>query len=430
MIFSKWIGIARIRFIDLLRGTRIYGILQLLRKHQYLSKNALNEYRQKKFQELIERAKLSTKYYAAYNSYKKLPVLTKQVIRENFEDFRSRNYKKKLYKKGTGGSTGKPLIYYTTAEAQSYMWAGILLSWEAAGYNLGDKVAFIAGTSLLKSSWQHKIFYLLLNVKIYSAFTLNDEYIAEYLEDIRKNKIRIIYAYASALDMIATYIHQTEPIEFPYLKGIVSSAEVLTESMRKNIESAFKTKVFNQYGCNEAGVSAFECEHQSMHLISSRCYYESDDNDRLLSTDLSNKGFIMMKYDTGDIVEFSNENCSCKRSYPVIKNVIGRCNDTIIDVAQKVTHAAFFQILFRSDETIRQYQVVFDSKCIQINLCVDDSKDYRQYNKYMEIIKEHLLFNKYDLVFTNNFSTSENGKHKHIIDNRSYFSNMKANNAV
>lgn len=418
MSVSHLAGILRLLLIDRLRGTSIFATLRLLRKEQYMPKEELKRLQLDKLQKLFQLAQLSTRYYSKFNSYEELPVLSKEDLRANLADFLSYAYKHKRYKKGTGGSTGNPLIYYTTQKAQSYMWAGIFLSWEAAGYTLGDKIGFIAGTSLLKSSLQHKIFYRLLRIKTYSAFNLNDEHIQKYLEQINKDKVKIIYGYATALNIIANYINRTGVVHFPYLKGIVSSAEILTHNMRRNIENAFKVPVFNQYGCNEAGVSAFECEHHKLHLISSRSYYESGENNLLLSTDLANEACIMMKYDTGDIVQFEDEQCPCNRNYPVIKQVIGRNNDTLVDVEHKIVHAAFFQILFRSDETIRQYQVGFDEQSITINLLVDGTLHFDSYHKYLDIVKQHLTFENYYLVLNGQFSMTVNGKHKHIIDNR------------
>lgn len=97
-----------------------------------------------------------------------------------YPDFFSNSYNKKLFKKTTGGSTGEPFAYYTTSELQSYLWAGIILSWEVAGYKLGEKVAFFAGSSLIKQGIKHKLFYKLLNADLLYASPLNDEVMQAY----------------------------------------------------------------------------------------------------------------------------------------------------------------------------------------------------------------------------------------------------------
>ena len=417
MRISRAIGVFRFYLIDLVRGTRIIKVLKELRVQQYLQKKEIEQIREKRFDELFKRAQQSTVFYRKYPTYEDLPVLTKDRIRENISDFISTNYSGKLHRKGTGGSTGTPLVYYTTANAQSFMWAGIILSWEVAGYQFGDKVAFVAGTSLFKSDFKHQVFHHLMNIDSYSTFTLNDENILDYINRLKNTKTKIIYCYATALDIIATYINNNEPVSFPHLKGIVSSAEVLTEVVRANIEKAFKVKVFNQYGCNEAGISAFECEHKKMHMIDTRSKYELDENGNLISTDLANEGFIIMKYFTGDMIEFSAESvCECNRNFTIIKKVIGRSYDIVTDMNHKILHAAFFNILFRQDESIRQFQVLFDKETITIHLNVEHSKNESDYDKYMEVIKKHLKFKEYKLIINSPFLKSKNAKHRYVID--------------
>ncbi len=401
----------------MLRGTHISKVLCELRKQQFIEASQLRKITDERFERIFLIATATTKYYGKYNSYDELPVLTKDIIRKNFDDLISKKYKKKLYYKGTGGSTGTPLVYYTTSNSQSFLWAGIFLSWEVCGYRVGEKVAFVAGTSLFKASLQHTVFYRLLNIDVYSTYTLNDESIEIYIEKIRVRKTVLIYGYASALDLIANYINRTKPVSFPHLKGIVSSAEILTDSNRDNIEKAFQVKVFNQYGCNEAGISAFECEHHQMHLISTRCKYEIDSGGNLLSSDLSNEGFIMLKYFTGDKIEISeNGDCKCGRTFPIISKVIGRSYDIVIDTNNKILHAAFFNILFRNDRTIRQFQILFDNEAIYVYLNVDNSKQEKEYYAYLDIVKRHLKFNDYKLIINAPFLKAANAKHKYVIN--------------
>ena len=412
-------GTLRILLIDFLRGTSILKVLKEFRQQQYLPKAEIAAINRKNLDTLFATAKLSAKYYQPYNNYEELPVLTKDMVRAYLSELTNTNFKGKLTRKGTGGSTGTPLVYYTTAKAQSYMWAGILLSWEVAGYKLGDKVAFVAGTSLFKSDFKHQVFHKLMNIDSYSAFSLNDENIQQYINSIKKSKAKIIYCYPNAIDIIANYIQKNVPeFTFPDLRGIVSTSEMLTDAVRENVEKTFKVKVYNQYGCNEAGVSAFECEHRTMHLIDARSKYDFDANGNLLSTDLANEGFIMMKYLTGDVVEFSPENnCDCKRNFTTIKTIIGRTNDNIKDMNNNIIHSAFFNLLLRGDETVKQYQILYNKESITVHLNIEEGvypPDH--YNKYMDIVKKNLTFNEYKLILNAPFLKTDNAKHRFVID--------------
>jgi phenylacetate-CoA ligase len=418
-MLSQYIqGKIKFTLIDILRGTSIMKVLKELHIQQYLPVAELQAIRQERLNSLFRLAKASTVYYKNFKRYDDLPVLTKDIITRRFNDFFSTTNKSKLKRKTTGGSTGVPFAYYTNSMSQSYMWAGIILSWEMTGYQPGDKVVFLAGTSLYKSGWKHNLFYKLLNVDLLYASPLNDAIMHGYAEKIRKDKATVLYGYSYAINTMAQYLNRVQDHSFPHLKGVVCTAELLTDSARQKIEKAFGVPVFDQYGCNEGGISAFECEHKKKHLISTRAFCEIDENGILLSTDLINDGFIMMKYNTTDMVEFSDEPCACKRNFPVIKKMIGRLNDVVVDMDHKVLHASFFGITLSKDSSIHQYQVTFNSYALNLNIhSAHYDKDYYG-NKYLPLIQKYARFDSYTVTMNAAFEKTPNGKHREVVDKR------------
>ena len=409
-------GNLRLWAIDLIGGLQIRKVLQTIHAHEQMPVEELNNLRQKKLAELFSIAQSSTEFYAPYKTYAELPVINKETITQNPSAFLSNSFKGQFFKKATGGSTGITLTYQTSALAQSYLWAGLIHSWEVAGYKRGEKISFIAGSALVKSNRKHKIFYKFLNVTPYDAFAIDDQRIEIFVNDLLRNKTTMIFGYAMVMNIIAEYILAGEKRSFPHLKGIVCTSEVMTDEMRNNIQKAFGVKVFNQYGCNEAGIMAYECEQNHLHLISTRCIYEVDTNGALITTDLANDAFIFMKYNTGDIVEFSNQPCSCGRTYPVIQSVQGRMNDVVIDMNNKKFHSNFFNILFRKDPTVKQFQIQFNKEKFTIFLRVDNTKPVDAYHHFVEETKKHLHFKEYDIVINEPFLKANNAKHRYIID--------------
>jgi len=404
--------------IDLLRGTSIMKALKELHVHQFLPKNQLDAIRQERLDKLFELATRSVPFYKNCRSYDEAPVLSKAAVMERYNEFFVTPAKKKLSKKTTGGSTGVPFAYYTTKESVSYMWASIIFSWEISGYKPGEKVMFLAGTSLYKNDWKHKLFYKLLNVDVLYASPLNDETMKQYAASIKNKKAAVVYGYAYAINTMAEYLNRENKHHFPDLKGVVCTAELLTDSARAKIEKAFGVPVFDQYGCNEGGISAFECEHKTKHLISTRAMYQTNENGWLISTDLFNDGFVMLKYNTTDLLVFSDKQCSCKRSYPVIKEMIGRTNDVVVDMDNKVFHASFFGITLSKDSSIHQYQVTFDNDSLVLNIHSEEYNEQHFGDIYIPKIKEHVRFSSYTVVMNRPFEKTPNGKHKEVVDKR------------
>jgi phenylacetate-CoA ligase len=408
----------KLKLIDTLSGTEIKDTLLMLKEHQYMPAKQLDAIRDEQLDKLFSVAKKSTTYYSQFNSFKELPELTKQIMKESPKDFLSSVYTGKTFKKYTGGTTGTPFQYQTSELCQSYLWAGLMMSWGSCGYEFGDRVAFIAGSALIKTDTKHKVFYKLLNVDKYPVASMDDALIADYLNKLRLRNTKVLYGYAMSINLMADYMLRNNIATLPDLKGIVCTSEVLTDKMRANIENAFQVKVYNQYGCNEAGLSAFECEHGKMHLITSRCVYQVNENGVLLSTDLANDAYIFMKYNTGDIVKFSAEQCSCGRHYPIIDKIEGRGNELLVDQRNKVIHSAYFNFLFKNDSSIKQYQVTFDERSICINLKVDDCFNNNNRQFYLELIKSDFVFDNYEIATNQQFHTGKNLKHTFIIDKR------------
>jgi phenylacetate-CoA ligase len=412
------IGMLRLLIVDKLRGTNILQELNRIDKEQYLSNEQLSKQSTLKTQQVIAYAKSHVPYYQQFSDDSELPVLTKDLIRAHNKEFLAPNFREKLYPKATGGSTGLPLHYYTTAKAQGFMWAGIFHAWRIVGYKLGDKVAFVSGTALVKNNWQHQFFYKLMNVEVLSAYDLSEPSIERYLKSLNEKKVKVIYGYPTALNEIALYLLKKDDHVFKYLKGIVTTSEILYDKHRVNIENAFKVVVRNQYGCNEAGISAFECEHGKLHLINTASSIELHNGD-LYATNLVNDAFYFIKYFTGDSIVMSPSSCSCKRGYPVIEKVNGRSVDIIVDMNGKKIHSALFSILFRNETIVEQFQIQFDENTLDVYLKLSQSElPQDKHDKFIDLIKKQMSFNQYIIHYNSPFLLSANAKHKYVIDNR------------
>ena len=352
--------------------------------------------------------------YAGYQGFAQFPVIDKAFANAHREQLVNRAYRGKVVRKKTGGSTGEPFVYATGVQAQSYLWAAILLSWRVAGYRLGEPVAFFAGTALFGSGYKQKIYYKLMNVRMFSAFDLSAERLAAYAAGIAQGRCRLLYGYASAIHQLALHLLR-QPVRPDFaLRGVVCTAEVLTPAMRATIEQAFGVPCYSQYGCNDAGVSAYECERRDgFHLITQRSYFEVLDGARLVSTDLSNDAFFLPRYDTGDLVAMAGAPCACGRGFPLIQAVVGRANDLVEDQAGKAVHSEFFTHLFREDKRISEFQVIYDKTDLLVIVhCPDPAFSHPP---YLERIRAALTFDAVSFSVNRPFVAAKNGKHRFVM---------------
>ncbi|HEY0846545.1 MAG TPA: hypothetical protein VGE12_14335 [Noviherbaspirillum sp.] len=408
------LGSMRYALLDAARDTHALSLLAQLERIQFESPEQLHERamieREAYFRTLRENCSLFTKC----KRFEDLPVIDKLFVNHHRGELLNPAFRGRLLRKQTGGSTRTPFVYYTGTRTQSYLWAGILLSWRVAGYRLGEPVAFLVGPAFSGLSYAQLIYYKLLNVRIFSAFEMDGARLNAYGDAISRGGFRLLYGYASAIHLFALHLLSLPKRRRFALRAVVCTSDVLTAAMRETIERAFGVPCFNQYGCNDAGVSAYECgERKGFHLLTTRCYPEVLEGGRFISTDLSNDAFFLPRYDTGDLVSMSRDPCRCGRGFPLIRELHGRANDLVKDQAGNMFHHMYFMHLFRDDARIAAFQVIYDDR--QLTVIIHCREAGTDWGPYVERIRAAMVFSAVRVVENQRFVRSSNAKQRLVL---------------
>lgn|SRR5690554_313984 len=405
-----------IQIVDYIVGTKILNTYKYLLEVQYEDSKTLNMMSRRAVLDLWETAK-NLPYYKDFDTVDSTPILNKGIIKNQFDKFvNSKIPESKRITKKTGGSTGEPFIYYTGLESQSYLWAGIMLSWNSAGWNPGDKMAFLAGSSIVGKGLKKKVFYRLMNILPFDSFDLTAARMTRLLSKLKSSKVQFMYGYANAIYHLAVF--NTEYKHNVRLASVITTAENLTEKMRDTIQRSFQCEVFNQYGCNDAGISAFECKsHCGLHLINTRAYVEVVD-DKLISTDTTNYVMPMIRYDSGDRVSFSKSSCPCGRGFPLISEVFGRSNDCVVNKRTGAyIHSEFFNHLFREDREISSFQVQIAGEAMKILFkLLPKFQTLSKADEYLQLVKKKTGYTNVEFACNQEFYKANNGKTPLIVN--------------
>ncbi len=376
------------------------------------------------YTKLFDKLKLKPSDINTIKDLENLPVLTKEIIKKNWEDFIPINLNKYGYiNNSTGGSTGNPLKYRMSLEDYERGIALLYRGWGYAGYKLGNKVAVIAGSSLIpitssKIKREFKIF--LLNTRHYSSFDMSEKKLFDYLKDINNWKPDFIRGYASSLYLFAKFIKDNN-LTFNFKpKGIFSTAEKLFDKQRKLIEQVVNAKVFDNYGLNEGGVSAYECEkHNGFHIDMERSILEVVDNKgqqvvdkegKILATSLYNYALPFIRYDTGDLGVISDLECTCGRKMPLLENFL-KLNNVIIG-------SPVLTVLMGKLD-IEQYQIIqTNASSITCKIVKGDTYDEKKDEEFIkESFYRHVGKINIEFSYVNVISAVGGSKFKFIINN-------------
>jgi phenylacetate-CoA ligase len=298
----------------------------------------------------------------------KIPVLTKNDIRANFSNMRSTVPRIGVFSNSTGGSTGQPVKLLQDQEVVTYAFASQIRSQRAMGWDIGEKSAYIWGAERDSphAKIQNRVGLIFLRGVWLNAFRMTENRMRSFARILEQHEPKIIIGYASSLHLMARYLLR-ESIELPHIAGIQSSAESLFGTQRRDIEKAFKCRVFDKYGSREFGTIAHECKsHSGLHINSDIQHLEferdgeevgGNESGRILVTSLTNFVMPLIRYDIDDVSSSIGYECSCGRGLPLMEPVKGRTSDIITTPNGNLVHGEYFTHLFYNLDGVKEFQV-------------------------------------------------------------------------
>ena len=300
-----------------------------------------------------------------------LPILTKDVIRRRFDDLQSTKQTARTYRNSSGGSTGKPATLIQDDVYQS--WSNATQGYyfrEFLGIEMhGVKSVWLWGSErdvMQLSSWRSRVGLFLQNRLLLNTFDTSEQRWLEYIERIRAFRPYYVAGYAGSLYQVAR-VARKHNISLYAPKFVYSSAEMLRDFMRKEIEEQFNATVHDYYGSREVGAIAGECPAGRRHVFIVNNVVEIlDDANRLVDnaeegrivvTNLHNYSFPMIRYDIGDTGAMHFDGCACGSSLPVLEKLTGRVTDHFLLRDGGIVHGEYFTHLFYFRDWVAQFQV-------------------------------------------------------------------------
>ena len=429
-------------------GKTFREMYAFLQESQWWSKDKLEEYQMRQLEKLLKHAYENVSYYTKvfnerglkpkdiqnFDDLRKLPFLTKDIIRENLTELVATNYpQSKLHYANTGGSTGIPMGFYqeegvTGAREKAF----IITMWNRVGYKFDDKCIVLRGNVVKDADqgkfWEHDVLNKLL---VLSSYHIKNENLSKYIEKIREFEPNFIQAYPSAISIVAKFMLENNIKPFPTITALLCGSENLYESHRKLLKEAFQCRIYSWYGQTEKVVLGGECEKSyHYHLFPEYGITELIGEDgnpitgegeigEIVGTSFNNNVMPFIRYKTTDLGVHTNESCDCGRNYPVLKRVEGRLHELIVTKDDRiVTLTAFiFGQHFKAFSNIKEMQLVQEKKgeilvniVKTLNYSDDDEEELRR--KMIDSVDGQL---DAQFKYVNEIPRTERGKFKFLI---------------
>ncbi|UCF79022.1 MAG: phenylacetate--CoA ligase family protein, partial [Candidatus Eiseniibacteriota bacterium] len=264
------------------------------------------------YQERMKSSGTAPEEISSWADLERLDVLTKDDIRANGAKMLARSVPaQKLVPKKTSGSTGTPIEFFWDEDSRQWKRACAIRHDRWTGWNLGEKVGAIWGNPERRNDWRGRLRSSLLERYTWlDTLRMDEEDMMRFYRQLLEQRPTLLFGHAHSLYLFARFLG-SKSLSGVRPKGIISTAMVLHDFERREIEKVFGCKVTNRYGCEEVSLIACECEeHDGLHINMDTLVVEFVRDGRavragepgaVVVTDLTNYGMPFIRYSLGDV---------------------------------------------------------------------------------------------------------------------------------
>jgi phenylacetate-CoA ligase len=312
-----------------------------------------------------------------------LPLMGKPEIRQSGDELKSENALG-LQRFNTGGSTGEPLVFYLGRKRVSHDVAAKRRATRWWDVDIGDPEIVVWGSPIELGSQDRirKMRDRLFRTQLISAFEMSDDNLDLYLEQIIREKPKMLFGYPSSIAHIAEYAKRKSlRLDDLGIKVVFVTSERLYEHQQESIEDAFGCPVANGYGGRDSGFIAHACPSGSMHITAEDIIVEivdangsvlpSGESGQIVITHMATNDFPFVRYMTGDVGALSDRPCECGRGLPVLEKIDGRTTDFVLAQDGTVVHGLALIYVLRDIEAIQSFKIIQETtELLRIQLVV------------------------------------------------------------
>ena len=319
------------------------------------------------YRERWKSLKISPDDIKGRDDLRKLPVLTKEDVRQHADRFISaRASKRHLLPRHTSGTSGKALHFFLTKDAIAFQWA---IWWRHRlrfGVSPGSWHANFTGHRVVPISqrtppywrWNRPMRQILVNMQ-----SLSPGRIRSIVEFLNSQPLEYYSGYPSVIHMLALNAADAGLTLTASPRVVFTGAENMLDFQRRDIAAFTGATLTDHYGSSEACCNASHCPefvyHEDFEFgIMEGIESAPDEAARsILCTGFACNAFPFIRYEVGDTAVWSDQRmCPCGRNSRMLLRIEGRKDDYI--VTPEGTRIMRFDYLFKDALNVKEAQVV------------------------------------------------------------------------
>lgn len=323
------------------------------------------------YRRVMDERGLKPQDVASVGDLRKLPVLRKEDLLKNIDQFVSRVYdRRRLVPSKTSGTTGTSLKFFKSRESVAFQWAVWWRHRSRFGVRPLTWHVNFTGKPVVPSSQRSAPFWrwnVPMRQALISMQQLRPDRVRELARFLSAREYEFFSGYPSFIHTLALLLEEKRLQLRYHPKYVFLGAENTHDFQRAAIERVLRTTVTDQYGFAEGAGNASRCEHGLYHEDWEFGVIECGEPEvmedgsvrgKIVATGFSDYGFPFIRYEVGDTARWAPRDfrCKCGRSSTVIFHIEGRNEDYVL--TPEGNRIMRFGYLFQDTESIREAQII------------------------------------------------------------------------
>ncbi len=320
----------------------------------------------KGYRKLFRNVGIDPENINSLETFRSLPLLTKEMIRDNLEDF-SCDVPKREYIT-TGGSTGIPTGMYRDHISFAKELASKAHQYHRIGWREGDPQMVFRGLQIESADFMQ--FEPAFNELRCSTYQFTPPQMEGYRQKAFHYKPDWIRCYPSSGYVFADYLKDSGK-PFPQVKGLLCSSENLYDFQEQLFREVFgeETRIFVHYGHYEMSALAGFCEYTNdYHILPQYGFVEllNEDGNQVTKEgeigEIIATSFIMtatpfIRFKTEDLAVFKGWGCAeCGRPYQIWERIEGRLQEFIQTKKGRLISTSMLNMHDDTYDFVKQFQ--------------------------------------------------------------------------
>lgn len=372
---------------DLRHYPEFQSTLKIIWETEKFTKKELDEFQYEKTKAILEYAErnvpwyqkkfaefgISSKSFVNLSDIKKFPLLTKEEIRDNLEQFISKEFNKnRLMYVTTGGSTAIPFGFYQQSSLEKIDLAFFEHHWGWVNCSMKELSVVLRGEFV---GSERKYFDYKPSKKEwrFSTYYLNEKTFPLYLRKLNEIKPAFIQAYPSAAELFANFLLESN-LQLDFIpKAIMLGSENVYDEQIQFIEKAFNTRVHTWYGQAErVCLASWTKNSRLFHVFpqygltelidsSGSEIVEEDQTGEIVATGFYNFAMPFIRYRTMDLATHTNQKSPEGFNYRLLKRIEGRIQELIVTSTGRLISMTAINMHDETFDNVKQFQFYQDT---------------------------------------------------------------------